>query len=437
MSHTEHAEQAFNDFISNINKHRYPELYNYLECPTDASPSTIKEQYRKLSLVCHPDRGGSNEKMIQINEAYIILSDIEKRKLYDIFGSSSLTNWFSFYSRISSTLKEFLPSFLNSSISYFLDLKNLAIKYSTDSDDDFKKLSFLLILGFPLSHHIVESTISKFLNRVEDNKEQSGGETFFKNFISEILATVVASPFEIIAYLKFTKRVSLGDNSQPLYKSYFSALKNWKLVLVLIGFRISSNILFSFLSNYSIYFDEKSRQHYYHFEDRVSRKTFNIHNELNEKLLELNRISQVEEEESESESESEDESQRENQREMEIQRITQEVQKGYDEESMKINRDYLNCRTISKLLGIAANILPSLISVHRLFYKVENPSIPYFSLSLLKAASIDSISHFLFKYSLETIQNISISAQYSIFNAFEYIRNITSNNNNNNSNNTN
>jgi len=64
-----------------------PDLYKILECPEDASPDIIKKQYRKLSLIHHPDKNQGNpeseEKFKTINMAYEILSDSSSKSKYD------------------------------------------------------------------------------------------------------------------------------------------------------------------------------------------------------------------------------------------------------------------------------------------------------------------------------------------------------------------
>ncbi len=58
-------------------------LYETLGLNSNASASDIKRSYRNLSLTSHPDRGGDDEKMKLLNEAYATLSDPEKRKDFD------------------------------------------------------------------------------------------------------------------------------------------------------------------------------------------------------------------------------------------------------------------------------------------------------------------------------------------------------------------
>lgn len=58
--------------------------YEILGVDAHSNLNEIKSAYRKLVLKHHPDHGGSSELFLQINEAYENLSDIEKRKLYDL-----------------------------------------------------------------------------------------------------------------------------------------------------------------------------------------------------------------------------------------------------------------------------------------------------------------------------------------------------------------
>ncbi len=65
------------------------DYYNILGISKDASDDEIKKAYRKLAHQHHPDKKGGNEaKFKEINEAYQILSDKQKRGQYDQFGSA-------------------------------------------------------------------------------------------------------------------------------------------------------------------------------------------------------------------------------------------------------------------------------------------------------------------------------------------------------------
>jgi len=66
--------------------------YTELDVPVDASPEVIKQRYRTLAQMHHPDKGGDEEMFKRIKEAYEILSDPVRRKQYDITGETGTTN---------------------------------------------------------------------------------------------------------------------------------------------------------------------------------------------------------------------------------------------------------------------------------------------------------------------------------------------------------
>jgi molecular chaperone DnaJ len=62
------------------------DYYDILGVKRDASADEIKKAFRRLARKHHPDAGGDEEKFKQINEAYEVLSDKEKRAQYDQYG---------------------------------------------------------------------------------------------------------------------------------------------------------------------------------------------------------------------------------------------------------------------------------------------------------------------------------------------------------------
>lgn len=68
------------------------DYYATLEVERDATPEDIKRSYRKLALKYHPDKAGpeSATKFKEIQAAYDVLSDSEKRKIYDQYGEGGL-----------------------------------------------------------------------------------------------------------------------------------------------------------------------------------------------------------------------------------------------------------------------------------------------------------------------------------------------------------
>jgi len=67
-------------------------LYEMLEVDPKASDQEIRSSYKKLVLKHHPDKGGDPEKIKEINMAYEVLSDREKRELYDRYGLEGIKN---------------------------------------------------------------------------------------------------------------------------------------------------------------------------------------------------------------------------------------------------------------------------------------------------------------------------------------------------------
>jgi curved DNA-binding protein len=75
------------------------DYYKTLGVEKNADADAIKKEYRKLALKYHPDRNPGNreaeEKFKKISEAYAVLSDPEKRKQYESFGSDQFRQRYS------------------------------------------------------------------------------------------------------------------------------------------------------------------------------------------------------------------------------------------------------------------------------------------------------------------------------------------------------
>ena len=82
---------TFTSFYLYVNAEK--DLYKILGVKRDATANEIKRKYRQLSKLYHPDKNKSkeaSEKYVEINEAYEVLSDNKKRRLYDRGGMEAV-----------------------------------------------------------------------------------------------------------------------------------------------------------------------------------------------------------------------------------------------------------------------------------------------------------------------------------------------------------
>jgi len=70
---------------------RETKFYDLLEVPPSASEADLKKAYRKKALRLHPDKGGDPELFKEVTHAYEILSDPDKRSIYDARGEAGLS----------------------------------------------------------------------------------------------------------------------------------------------------------------------------------------------------------------------------------------------------------------------------------------------------------------------------------------------------------
>ncbi|HQQ68136.1 MAG TPA: DnaJ domain-containing protein, partial [Candidatus Cloacimonadota bacterium] len=74
------------------------DYYEVLGVDKNADEGTIKKAYRKLAMQYHPDKNPDNkeaeEKFKEASEAYEVLSDKEKKQLYDQYGHAGVESQF-------------------------------------------------------------------------------------------------------------------------------------------------------------------------------------------------------------------------------------------------------------------------------------------------------------------------------------------------------
>ncbi len=90
------------------------DYYELLGVPRNASGGEIKQAFRRLALQYHPDRNkdhGAEEKFKEINEAYQVLSDPEKRSSYDRYGRVATGGGFSDFGGLGDIFESFFGGF--------------------------------------------------------------------------------------------------------------------------------------------------------------------------------------------------------------------------------------------------------------------------------------------------------------------------------------
>ncbi|MGC9070215.1 MAG: molecular chaperone DnaJ [Elusimicrobiales bacterium] len=104
------------------------DYYRILGVSRNATQDEIKSAFRKLALKYHPDRNPGNKeaesKFKEINEAYDVLSNPEKRRMYDTYGEEGLKEGFGgFSSQGFETFGDFSDIFDNVFESFFGDIR--------------------------------------------------------------------------------------------------------------------------------------------------------------------------------------------------------------------------------------------------------------------------------------------------------------------------
>lgn len=142
---------------------KYRDYYEILGINKKANEAEIKKAYRKLAKKYHPDLHPndkeSNEKFAEINEAYEVLSDPEKRKKYDMFGkNANFTQG-----------QNFDPS------QYGFDFTNFGngtYSYTTGGGSGFSDFFDGLFGGFSSSSRSTGRKFSNFTNGFSNKKRQ-------------------------------------------------------------------------------------------------------------------------------------------------------------------------------------------------------------------------------------------------------------------------
>jgi len=113
----------YSESMTTINSPNY--YYTVLELSSNSSQSDIKRAYRKLALRHHPDKSAdplAADKFKEINHAFHVLSDVEKRRRYDTCGGREQQD-----TQISKPLEEFCEGIVIGSLNLLLHMSGALI----------------------------------------------------------------------------------------------------------------------------------------------------------------------------------------------------------------------------------------------------------------------------------------------------------------------
>jgi len=79
--------------VSESREVKETDYYDFLGVKPGASQSSLKEAYKKLALVYHPDKGGDTQKFQKLSEVYHVLGDPDSRQTYDRDGADGLVSF--------------------------------------------------------------------------------------------------------------------------------------------------------------------------------------------------------------------------------------------------------------------------------------------------------------------------------------------------------
>ena len=65
------------------------DYYKTLGVNRNASQDEIKKAFKKQAMKHHPDKGGDPKQFQQLNEAYEVLGNAQKKSQYDMFGTAN------------------------------------------------------------------------------------------------------------------------------------------------------------------------------------------------------------------------------------------------------------------------------------------------------------------------------------------------------------
>jgi DnaJ-class molecular chaperone len=172
------------------------DFYDLLKIDKHASHSEIKNAYRKLAVIHHPDKckkSGTNEKFIEIKAAYEVLCNPKQRYEYDCMSSDEKTQLYDLFSNY----------FIKISPEYFQIIEMLAKKFY-GNEDEFKKD----VNNFNFKN-LYNKFFSKIFNKLDDDFNTSNQEKV-NNTISLNLFSISNTTNSIPIYESSVENINLN-----------------------------------------------------------------------------------------------------------------------------------------------------------------------------------------------------------------------------------
>lgn len=169
-------------------------LYEKLGVSENASPEEIKKAHKKKAKENHPDKGGDNKKFQEIQKAYEVLINPEKRKHYDDTGEVEQEQS-TYTTELISYLNMVIVEKIEGSSSLEFDL----IKYALAKTKDFIKGGEANVKSF-------ESKLSKFEKAKAKVKRRGNQPNFVSNILEQKIDLLKNRIKETEAKIDFLKR---------------------------------------------------------------------------------------------------------------------------------------------------------------------------------------------------------------------------------------
>ncbi|EFA82019.1 hypothetical protein PPL_04924 [Heterostelium album PN500] len=419
-------------------------LYGMLGVSSDASQSEIRDVYLKKSRQYHPDRGGDHQWFIQLNSAYVILSDPERRRVYDMWPGSiedpTQLDLLAKYMPTKSKFSEFYTLLAHAVVDRFFSFKAhiIAAALSIQRDAPNIHLNLSHIAAFPIVHLLVDNIIEKLIDRKllqqqekqqqkkqqqdnnnNNNKKQQQQQGKFEEMmlspmkralVIEVLATLIAAPFELYAYRAFRSKyegntwfdyftLGTANDFSPLKRMFHNTAlylrcfvsSDLKYLIGLSAFRVGYTLTSYFLSSMADYCNHRA-----------------LLAGVEHKLRQRNKQNdEIDEDEEDSDSDSDNNDRDSDNEDDDDEEDEEEEEKDSDQSKSAKEIVWKGASYGAKFLSYF--VPASMFSVYRLFYNIESPRISYFSQSLFRSAFLDTVSVSFFDFLHTTIDNNEIN----------------------------